>query len=315
MKIIKNIELSKNLPMERNKENKNKADKRREILLMRNNEEISLGHSSFEFKLEGTQEYKKLMTFHPNFTALFLNISDKNFQASKQIYEDIIIPNLIDKGNYCELECENSESIFYDFYEAILISIFFAYNAVECLVNNLIPNYSVVFSKTKENECILKSKNCIERFVGLEEKVKNILPKIYGYAFNPGKIKCWSDFKTLIKYRNEIAHFKSFEYDDYKNNQIDFINKMIVNVITMDIVESARKLIQYLNSKINNVPGFPSEFSKEKLNLDDYLKHYGKKIVEKDKSLVFEFKDESSLNEFMTQTKIQNGVPFSIYFK
>ena len=130
-------------------ESKSKADKRREILLMRNNEEVSLGHSSFEFKLEGTLEYKKSMLYYPNFTALFLNISDKNYQTSKEIYDELIIPNFKDKGDYYELECENGESIFYDFYEALLTSVFFAYGAIECLVNSLIPNYSLVFTKSK----------------------------------------------------------------------------------------------------------------------------------------------------------------------
>ncbi|MDQ3019777.1 MAG: hypothetical protein M3R36_04290 [Bacteroidota bacterium] len=286
------------------------VDKRRENPIKHKNDFLQLGMSPIKIK-RADGKLKELIIPLPNFTALYLNISDKNFKIAEELYNERILNRLNEKNDYYELPFED-ESVIYDFLEAVFSSIIFAFSAVECLINSLIPNYIIIVKKKSENKFELESKGKIEKFFTLEEKVKKILPKVYDYGFNANKIKCWGNFKKLISHRNELIHFKSNEFDGNKSSHTKFIGNLIVDVCTLNVIESAREIIKYLIKKIPYSPGFPKEFQVFNIDSEDYINHFKSKNITTKKEITFEFSNEISFNEFFNQTNLGKEREFKV---
>lgn len=286
-----------------------KKDKRKEIDLLHLGKAHKIGFDIFTFKKENDKEYKPYMFCMPNFTALFLNISDKNYEISQNLYNEKICKLPIDKGELYELN-EQDEHFIYDFMESTFASIVFACASVETLINNIIPNNIVLIKPKKGISYELNFKDFIEKHLTIEEKLKKILPSVYDYGFNAKELKCWQGFKKLIEYRNEIMHFKSHSFDKQNfNKQTKYVHDLFYHVISDEIIESARLLIKYLSKKIKGVPGFPSEFIEDELHLGTYINHYKNFEILKRK-LIIEFPDKRSLEEFISNKLFKNR-----YFK
>jgi hypothetical protein len=285
-------------------------DKRNERLIKVNNKYEKLLFSLYKTKLNKDEQLKDLNVSFPNITALILNISDKAFEKSKEIYNDILLPCIVDKGDYYIFDINNSgidgsDKDFFDLFENIIISIVFAYTSVESLVNNLIPN-NVLLVSNKDGKLNLLDKEFVEKKIQLSVKIKNILPKIYNFKFEANNISFWSDFKKLEKYRNGFIHPKSNEIEGKKSKQVLFLSHVFFDVCNHDIIESARAMIKYLFMKIKLVPGIPLEFIPDSISIDHYIDHYRNKKIDTNKEIRIEFKDSNALEKFKDELKLDN---------
>lgn len=277
-------------------QNIKKGDKRIEKLLSSDNEHLQRGFTLYKTKFKDG-ELQHVMTPFPNMTALYLNISDSARDKSIEIFNNVLVPSLQLKGSTLEFGAENSDSFTFDLWENIIVSIVFSYSAVESLVNNLIPNSVILFTK-KNGKVKLASKDRIEKNTKLSEKIKSILPRIFEFEFKTDELPFWKDFTDLEKYRNNFIHFKSDEIDGNRSTQASLLVHTFFDITKRDLVKSARTLIQYLASKIDFVPGIPSEFIENPVDYYKYVHHYKSKKIDLDKEVNILFQDQKSLDIF-----------------
>ncbi len=287
-------------------------DKRREINLLIKGESAKIGFDLFRYRKSDTKVEKRYMVSYPNFTALYLSISDKHYDISTDLFDNKIESMAVDMGDYYEARDEDEKYI-YDFIESTFIAIVFAHASVETLVNSLIPNNIVIIKKPNQESYQGKFKNFVERHVKLEEKIKKILPKVYSYGFNARDIKCWSGFKRLMDLRNELLHFKSHSFDKGKDKQSRAVAKLFYHVVRDDVIKSARLLIKYLYTKMPGVPGFPIEFQDKEIAYDKFYSHYENQDFSKMKRLIVEFPDNKSLEDFILQKESDETRVFRFY--
>lgn len=291
--------------MEQNKKN---IDKRRELPINHNGKIAFIGMSPIDIKQNDFEDFKKIIFPLPNFTALYLSISDKNFKVASDLHENIIDSAILKTKNY-ELSEEN-EPLFYDFCEALFTSVIFAFAGVECFINNLIPNYIILIKKKTETNLQLQSKNFIEKYVTLNEKIKIILPKVYKYGFNANKLECWEDFKKLEKFRNSLIHFKSNEIEGSKLENAKLIGEIWNGVYKSDVIESAKKMIEYHVKKVPNAPGFPREFSESTISSDKYFLHFSRKEFNENNKFKILFQDEEGFMKFINMYNLDKERDF-----
>ncbi len=151
---------------------KSEFDIRGEVILKKEDKSMLAGDILFNYSFTENGDLKPLWIPSPNYTALYLSIADKNFKIASDSFNDKIIKSISDRGDFLLLDCEKADTVLYDFMEATFISIVFAYTAVECLVNSLIPNYIILIGKNKKDTYEFKSKKFLERYISLDEKIK-----------------------------------------------------------------------------------------------------------------------------------------------
>lgn len=277
-------------------------DKRSETLIHQNDKKFALQFCLLYREYNLSKESKPLFCPLPNFASIYLNISDVNFIKASDLLDNSIMNDIIETENdlYCNNE-EGGKNVF-DFFEATITSLVFAYMAVEHVVNSIIPNNIVIFRKD-ENNIKIDPKTFIERKLPLEYKIKKILPQIYKCSFNLGNCKFWPDFKKLQFYRNELVHLKSHEIKDNISTLSVQMSDMVVDLIKLDVIESARDLIKYLHSKTGDIPGYPREFLNNKISVESFNEHFGEKKIDKTKDFRIEIPNEI-IEEFLNKDKI-----------
>jgi len=201
----------------------------------------------------------------PNLTALYLNISDKAISEAKTIFNEIIIPNLSfnNKEGVFVVNLDSGDSIVFDLLESVLVSVIFAYTAVEAFVNSIIPlDYKE--QRQIKGEIKIVDLRFIQRNINMDEKIKKILPKIFNYTFSGKKVdRFWTRFSELEKFRDELIHLKREELIGNRSTQLGFLMYNVSNCIKEDIIESARELIGFISDKIGDHTSIPYEFNNE----------------------------------------------------
>lgn len=276
----------------------NIVDKRIERLIQSNNKYFKTGFSLFKTSTDNGRELKDVMVSIPNLTSLYLNISDKALETSKSIYENQLSPTLEDKGSYCEFNLENSDKFVFDLYENMIVAVVFAYTSIESLVNNLIPNHFVICQIQEKGKLHFSSKLEIEKNLKLSDKLKDIIPKMYKSDIRLNEIPFWADFKKLEKYRNGFIHTKSNVISGNTSTQVQFLTDVFFDVSKYEIVQSARKLIQYLVKEIEFVPGIPAEFVQKSVDVDKYISLYSKLNLSEAGQINLIFESEKELLKF-----------------
>lgn len=199
----------------------------------------------------------------PNMVSMYLSIAVKSHKTASDLYESKIKPNLkykeSDKTYYLDLT--ESVQVTFDFLEAIISAIIFAYTAVEGFINSVIP-LDYVEENKKEGKV-----GCewIQRNVNLLEKIKRVIPQAYNFSFNANEVKSWSNFTNLENYRDSIIHLKSEKLNyntetEIASTQLNFIQEFVGACMKENIVESAREIITLIASKIGDHPSIPFEF-------------------------------------------------------
>lgn len=281
---------------------KKPLDMRSESLIHKNDKYFALLFCLLNREDNFSKESKPLFCPLPNFASIYLNISDVNFKKASDLLDNSIMINNheIENALYCDYD-DGGKNVF-DFFEATITSLVFAYMAVEHVVNSIVPNNVVIFRKDESN-FIIDPKTFIERKLPLEFKIKKILPQIFKCSFNLGDCKFWSNFKKLQDYRNELVHLKSNEIKNNISILSVKMSDMVVDLIKLDVIESARELIKYLHSKTGDLPGYPREFLNDKINIETYTEHFREKKIDKTKDIRIEISDEI-IKEFINKVNV-----------
>ncbi|MBU0561777.1 MAG: SEC-C domain-containing protein [Bacteroidetes bacterium] len=145
----------------------------------------------------------------PHTSALCLSSSLKNsINATKAKSElgmhDIISPDGMSKSidPYYTL---------FDYYEFSMISINFAFQAIESYCNSILsafPNNEFTVTRKGNNEVF--SKDEVERKCTTEEKLCDIIPALLDVK-SPKGTMAWHNFTKLKNYRDSIVHTKSHD--------------------------------------------------------------------------------------------------------
>ncbi|MEI7890551.1 MAG: hypothetical protein WCI36_01145 [bacterium] len=111
----------------------------------------------------------------------------------------------------------NQKDVF-EFFTEACSGVILLFAATESLTNNLIESASEHnYNKDKKNKIFSIGKYIIEQnknqplsleqllFLGIEEKLKNVLPQLYEFESPAGKT-FWQDFKTLKQLRDGFIH-------------------------------------------------------------------------------------------------------------
>ena len=180
-----------------------------------------------------TQYSKKTtITFPiPNVSAMYLDLSSKYFKDSHK--ELLKIENLENRiGESVKIK---DIPAFFDLLEKRIASIILAYTALEVFANQTIPDNYIYYKERQDNKCKeIYSKEQIEHWIPLDEKLSDVLPKVLTIESpkNKKSSNIWDKYKKLKKSRNRFIHLKS---KDVKSSDID--KDPIWNILTAKNLE------------------------------------------------------------------------------
>ena len=218
----------------------------------------------------------------PNLVSLYLNIADKSYKNAIKLHDEVLWPNLkyIPDLNIFRFEpLEKMNAFAYDLIEETISTIIFAYMAIEAFVNSLIPsNYKE--QRNIKNETIIVDRDFVQKNNSLKDKIKLVVPKIYGFKLNTSEIQSWSKFVKLLGIRHEITHLKAEKLNKksdgkYYSNQLNILTDLIYEVLKNSIHDSARDIIKYFIDKIDKIPMCPLEYLKNVPSIKDLIKFHG----------------------------------------
>lgn len=142
----------------------------------------------------------------PNFTSLFLSKAEKELSQAKEIYQKLIFHKVKQRERFVFSKEENVS--LFDYLEHIKAAITTSFTAVECLVNDLVPDNFVYKEKRKGLEDRLYDKKEIERWISTVHKVALVIPQAMSIS-SPNTYNFWPKFSKLKDLRNDIIHFRS----------------------------------------------------------------------------------------------------------
>lgn len=138
----------------------------------------------------------------PSAPALFLSLAHKAFTA----YRNVDISGFFDR--HPQGIWPDNQTPLFDFFEQFAAHVVFAFTALESLTNEIIPedySYTTVEGRTGQ---IIYSREEIERYVSLDEKLLQVLPSALNVE-SPKGLHIWGEYKKLKKVRNRIIHLKT----------------------------------------------------------------------------------------------------------
>lgn len=162
--------------------------------------ESKIATASTIVKIEGKEHVFTV----PSHAALCLNLSQSAFERIKKIE----LKHAFKDTSYGYVSEENL-SVLYELFEQIISNTVFACTALEAFCNQVIPDDYVYTKKRQDKRCTESySKDQIERFITLDEKLSTVLPLITDSTFRKGS-SLWNDYHNLRTTRDRIIHVKS----------------------------------------------------------------------------------------------------------
>jgi hypothetical protein len=197
----------------------------------------------------GKRQYVRL---RPNDIALYSNIVEKNLDSARQVYNDN------NSGIWDAFPVDESETIMLDYFENIITAIIFAYTTIETLINICIP-FNYVHTKTESNKKTKKkltvkhSKEHIERWYTLVDKLSEVLPKALDIP-SPKQEKWWFNFTQLKDIRNKIVHAVESQSNERYSELLDrqIFDKISSYKQVLDFI--GRHLYEQKHFLLNQIP-------------------------------------------------------------
>lgn len=196
--------------------------------------------------LEGNRQHYTMN--RPNDMAIYQSIANKALQRAKEKFQGIHserVTELILPGN--------KVSGFFDYFEEIIQAVIMSYTTIESMANSCIPFGHEYTIMEKNGVKKTYTKELIERWLPLREKLKSVIPPIVGSS-SPTNQKWWSAFRELEDLRNEIIHAK--------NSKAEIRYSMFLNEKIFKIVEVHNLMVSYYaklfcNAKLYEMNQFP----------------------------------------------------------
>lgn len=197
----------------------------------------------------------------PSIPALFLDVSNRSWvKSQKYLQNPKSFVSSLRKG-VAKVLFPSKVSDLFNCLEDRMLSIVFAYSALEAFANEQVPDDYLYTRKRKDKRCTETfTKLEIERSISLDEKLSEILPNILNIE-TPKDKGIWNRYLILKNLRDRIIHFKS---DDRMSVDIDIDNlwKELVNKKYSNFSLDARDIINYYFSNIEEKPRWLKIFSK-----------------------------------------------------
>ncbi|EMV9369368.1 hypothetical protein AADU81_003158 [Vibrio alginolyticus] len=154
---------------------------------------------------------KQLEYFVPNNIALLLSNSRKSLDKAEVMYKEQLLKHIpSDEEKFVDQLWSNC-SLVSDYIELMQTAIVFGYTALEAFANISIPeNYTYISKPNSKGIKEQFSKEAVERWVRLQDKLNVILPDIYNTSVL-NKQKFWPHFIALEECRNNIIHQKTID--------------------------------------------------------------------------------------------------------
>jgi hypothetical protein len=173
----------------------------------------------------------------PNASAMMLNTSKRTFaEAQALLAKDALVraPRGVVQFH------SNADAV--DFAEAMALSVFTAYTALECFANEWIPPWYLHDHKDKKGN-LLKTldKEAAERSLQLGVKLSEVLPKVYKVN-SPKGLSIWEGFTKLEKVRDRIVHMKDADRQSGGSEQ-ESIWKALLAITSPQ--QAAKRLIDH----------------------------------------------------------------------
>ncbi|HET7233844.1 MAG TPA: hypothetical protein VFJ16_27785 [Longimicrobium sp.] len=153
-----------------------------------------------------------ISTQFPSAPALYLSFARKTGAEGKRLAEQTLgLPRPADVGRTLHLNDETEER-FFDALENLLSCVIFSYSALESFANEALPDdveHLVLNRRTQVSEKYGKSE--IERWLGLDTKLHEVLPSIFKVA-SPKGTALWRDYRALSSLRDRCIHLKSHDW-------------------------------------------------------------------------------------------------------
>lgn len=145
----------------------------------------------------------------PSASALHLNVSWRAARDAVQLRDLVrwksaaIAPGVTSRT----VEAAESSQLF-DYFEALMVSAIAAYASIEAFCNGAIVDKvnGPMSVKTRRGRAELDAEE-LERELSTEDKLKRILPGLYGCSTPAGKA-VWQQFVQLRDLRDAVTHFK-----------------------------------------------------------------------------------------------------------
>jgi hypothetical protein len=181
----------------------------------------------------------------PNFTSIFLYKSEKELFKAKEIYKKLINPKLTVRERFVLSKEETIE--LFDYLEHVQSAITMAFTAVECLVNDLLPNDFIYEEKRKGEKTKQYDRKEIERWISTVDKLALVIPQALKIS-SPKTYNFWPKFTKLKDLRNDIIHFKSVLPIEQKEQER--IISLLLSDSVFGKVSSAFDLINNIQSDL-----------------------------------------------------------------
>ena len=139
-------------------------------------------------------------------------------------------------------------------------SIVFAFTALEAFVNEIIPS-DYKYEKKGKKATEIYTKEEIERWVSIDEKLDKIIPAILKVGTPKGRDQSWQGFKDLKNIRDRLIHMKS---DDRKDSGPDAKTIWTALMKTEPPYKQAFTIVKYF---IDDKTSTPSWFQHGSINL------------------------------------------------
>lgn len=241
----------------------------------RNSRHIIDNGKRYEFYVDiiGIKKNDKIIPLRikkPNLVALYLNIADSSYKKASILYDDKIYPKISNSKDNIISDNAFPEGMVLDLIENIVISIIFSYLSVESFINGLIKSDYVDERKIKGHMKKVDS-YWIQKHERIEVKIKNIICKEYKIQIDFNTNQIWQNFCKLKKFRDELTHVKREIIIEGKSTQLDFLQNLVGDVLKVDIIESAKNLVELFSKQIKKHPNLPYEFCNDPIDYKDLI--------------------------------------------
>lgn len=206
---------------------------------------------------EGTpiqlQQYVKygreiIGTNFPSAPALFLSFASKAAVEGGRlvdvVFKDLEAPEFSEHRHTTDA----NEGLFFDALEYLLACVIFSYSALESFANAALPEgiqHTVVHHKTGATN--IYGKADIERWIGLDTKLDEILPPVFGVK-SPKGTALWRDYRALSTIRDESIHLKSQGWRRPSKPEDNLWTKLLDPIVLKFPRRAAELIAHYSNS-------------------------------------------------------------------
>ncbi len=167
------------------------------------------------------KQHKEILSFGaPTPPAMYLSLARKALKAAIEFFAQDT-RNWRVKSTGFDQVLSDFEPHFLDALENLVACIVFSYTALEAFANMMIPddfNYERERSDQRFKEVYTREQ--IERFMSLDIKLHEILPKICSVR-SPKGTKLWQDYVWLQELRDRCVHLKSSDWQHSSPEKVD----------------------------------------------------------------------------------------------